>query len=134
MRDDFGLTRIVGEMRKRVIKISCQTIRRSLMEHGIAPCPNRTSDSWVKFLNRLGKTRILDSSSISTIAFAFSNTSHLRSTGIEFVSLPSAIDGIFCTRSRLRAAAWIDSTNRSGDVNTPSSTIGLLGRLTEKNA
>jgi putative transposase len=52
----FGLTRIVGEMRKLGIKISRQTVRRILKEHGIVPCPDRTSDSWADFLERHGET------------------------------------------------------------------------------
>jgi putative transposase len=52
----FGLTRIVGEMRKLGIKISRQTVRNILKEHGIEPSPDRTSDSWADFLNRHGET------------------------------------------------------------------------------
>lgn len=52
----FGLTRIVGEMRKLGIKISRQTVRRILKEQGIDPCPDRTSDSWAEFLERHGET------------------------------------------------------------------------------
>jgi len=52
----FGLTRIVGEMRKLGIKISRQTVRRILKEHDIEPSPDRTSDSWADFLNRHGET------------------------------------------------------------------------------
>jgi putative transposase len=52
----FGLTRIVGEMRKLGIKISRQTVRRILKEHGVDPSPDRTSDSWAEFLKRHGET------------------------------------------------------------------------------
>lgn len=52
----FGLTRIVGEMRKLGIKISRQTVRTILKEHDIEPSPDRTSDSWADFLNRHGET------------------------------------------------------------------------------
>lgn len=52
----FGLTRIVGEMRKLGIKISRQTVRTILKEHGIEPSPDRTSDSWADFLKRHGET------------------------------------------------------------------------------
>ena len=52
----FGLTRIVGEMRKLGIIISRQTVRNILKEHGIKPSPDRTSDSWSKFLARHGET------------------------------------------------------------------------------
>ncbi|MEO2007609.1 MAG: DDE-type integrase/transposase/recombinase [Pirellulaceae bacterium] len=49
----FGLTRIVGELRKLGIKnISRQTVRNILKEHGIEPSPDRTSDSWANFLQR----------------------------------------------------------------------------------
>jgi len=54
---NFGLTRIVGELRKLGIKkISRQTVRNILKEHGIEPSPDRTSDSWADFLNRHGET------------------------------------------------------------------------------
>lgn len=52
----FGLTRIVGEMRKLGITIGRQTVRRILKEHGIEPSPDRTSDTWSDFLNRHGET------------------------------------------------------------------------------
>ena len=53
----FGLTRIVGELRKLGIKkISRQTVRNILKEHGIEPSPDRTSDSWAEFLKRHGET------------------------------------------------------------------------------
>ncbi|MCR9117706.1 MAG: integrase core domain-containing protein [bacterium] len=53
----FGLTRIVGELRKLGIKkISRQTVRNILKEHGIEPSPDRTSDSWADFLSRHGET------------------------------------------------------------------------------
>ena len=53
----FGLTRIVGELRKLGIrKISRQTVRNILKEHGIKPKPDRTSDSWADFLKRHGET------------------------------------------------------------------------------
>jgi putative transposase len=52
----FGLTRIVGEMRKLGITISRQTVRRILQENGIDPSPDRTSDSWADFLQRHGAT------------------------------------------------------------------------------
>ena len=51
------MTRIVGELRKLGIKkISRQTVRNILKEHGIEPSPDRTSDSWADFLNRHGET------------------------------------------------------------------------------
>jgi len=53
----FGLTRIIGELRKLgITKISRQTVRTILKEHGIEPSPDRTSDSWADFLNRHGET------------------------------------------------------------------------------
>lgn len=53
----FGLTRIIGELRKLgITKISRQTVRNILKEHGIEPSPDRTSDSWTDFLNRHGET------------------------------------------------------------------------------
>ena len=52
----FGLTRIVGEMRKLGITISRQTVRTILNEKGIEPSPDRTSDSWADFLKRHGET------------------------------------------------------------------------------
>lgn len=52
----FGLTRIVGEMRKLGIRISRQTVRTILKEHDIEPSPDRTSDSWADFLKRHGET------------------------------------------------------------------------------
>ena len=48
----FGLTRIVGEMRKLGIKISRQTVRTILKDHDIDPSPDHTSDSWSDFLTR----------------------------------------------------------------------------------
>jgi len=54
---NFGLTRIVGELRKLGIKkISRQTVRNILKEHGIEPSPDRTSDSWADFLKRHGES------------------------------------------------------------------------------
>ncbi len=42
----FGLTRIIGELRKLGIKkISRQTVRNILKEEGIEPGPDRTSDN-----------------------------------------------------------------------------------------
>ncbi|MCA9033326.1 MAG: DDE-type integrase/transposase/recombinase, partial [Planctomycetaceae bacterium] len=53
----FGYTRILGELRKLGIKkISRQTIRNILKEEGIAPGPDRTSDSWTKFIERHRET------------------------------------------------------------------------------
>ncbi len=53
----FGLTRIIGELRKLgITKISRQTVRNILKEHGIEPSPDRTSDSWADFLARHGET------------------------------------------------------------------------------
>lgn len=53
----FGYTRIIGELRKLGIKkISRQTVRNILKEEGIQPGPNRTSDSWEKFIERHAKT------------------------------------------------------------------------------
>lgn len=53
----FGLTRIVGELRKLGIKkISRQTVRNILKEHGVEPSPDRTSDSWSEFLERHKET------------------------------------------------------------------------------
>jgi putative transposase len=49
----FGLTRIIGELRKMGIKkISRQTVRNILKEEGMEPVPDRTSDSWENFLER----------------------------------------------------------------------------------
>ncbi len=49
----FGLTRIVGELRKMGIKkISRQTVRNILKEEGMEPVPDRTSDTWENFLER----------------------------------------------------------------------------------
>lgn len=53
----FGLTRILGELRKLGIKkISRQTVRNILKEHGVEPSPDRTSDSWSEFLSRHKET------------------------------------------------------------------------------
>ena len=53
----FGLTRIIGELRKLgITNISRQTVRNILKEHGIEPSPDRTSDSWTDFLKRHGET------------------------------------------------------------------------------
>ena len=53
----FGLTRIVGELRRLGIKkISRQTVRNILKEHGVEPSPDRTSDSWTDFLARHKET------------------------------------------------------------------------------
>ena len=53
----FGLTRIVGELRKLGIKkISRSTVRNILKEAGIQPEPDRTSDSWTQFLDRHKET------------------------------------------------------------------------------
>jgi len=53
----FGLTRIVGEIRKLGIKnISRSTVRNILKEEGIEPEPDRTSDSWTNFLDRHKET------------------------------------------------------------------------------
>ena len=53
----FGLTRIIGELRKLGITgISRSTVRNILLEHGITPSPDRTSDSWNDFLKRHGET------------------------------------------------------------------------------
>lgn len=54
---NFGYTRILGELRKLGIKkISRQTVRNILKEEGIAPGPDRTSDSWTKFVERHKET------------------------------------------------------------------------------
>lgn len=54
---NFGLTRIVGEIRKLGIKrISRSTVRNILKEEGIEPEPDRTSDSWDEFVRRHGET------------------------------------------------------------------------------
>lgn len=54
---NFGLTRIVGELRRLGInKISRQTVRNILKEEGIKPKPDRTSDCWNNFLKRHGET------------------------------------------------------------------------------
>jgi len=54
---NFGLTRIVGEIRKLGIKnISRSTVRNILKEEGIEPEPDRTSDSWKNFLDRHKET------------------------------------------------------------------------------
>ena len=53
----FGLTRIVGEIRKLGIRrISRSTVRNILREEGIEPGPDRTSDSWDEFVKRHGET------------------------------------------------------------------------------
>ena len=52
----FGLTRIIGELRKLgITNISRQTVRNILKEHGIEPSPDRTSDAWADFLNVTAK-------------------------------------------------------------------------------
>jgi putative transposase len=54
----FGYTRIIGELRKLGIrKISRQTVCRILKEEGIEPGPNRSTDSWAKFVERHKETR-----------------------------------------------------------------------------
>ena len=54
---NFGYTRILGELRKLGIKkISRQTVRNILKEEGIVPGPDRTSDSWTKFVERHKET------------------------------------------------------------------------------
>jgi len=46
---NFGLTRIVGELRILGIKkISRQTVRNILKEQGAEPSPDCTSDSWAE--------------------------------------------------------------------------------------
>jgi putative transposase len=53
----FGLTRIVGELRKMGIKkISRQTVRNILKEEGIEPNPDRMNDNWDTFLARHAET------------------------------------------------------------------------------
>ncbi len=53
----FGLTRIVGELRKMGIKkISRQTVRNILKEEGIEPNPDRMNDNWDTFLARHADT------------------------------------------------------------------------------
>ena len=54
---DFGYSRIIGELRKLGLrKISRQTVRRILKEEGIEPAPNRSSDSWTRFVERHKET------------------------------------------------------------------------------
>jgi len=54
---NFGLTRIVGEIRKLGIKkISRQTVRNILKEEGIKPSPDRTTDTWKNFIDRHKET------------------------------------------------------------------------------
>ena len=54
---NFGLTRILGELRKLGIKrISRQTVRNILKEESIPPQPDRPTDRWDKFLRRHGET------------------------------------------------------------------------------
>jgi len=54
---NFGYTRIVGEIRKLGIKkISRTTVRNILKEEGIQPGPDRTNDSWDKFVKRHAET------------------------------------------------------------------------------
>ncbi len=54
---NFGYTRIIGELRKLGIKkISRQTVRNILKEEGIAPGPDRTSESWTNFVERHKET------------------------------------------------------------------------------
>ncbi|WP_339749979.1 integrase core domain-containing protein [uncultured Rubinisphaera sp.] len=53
----FGYTRIIGELRKLGIKkISRQTVRNILIEEGIKPGPDRTSDTWDNFVKRHAET------------------------------------------------------------------------------
>lgn len=53
----FGLTRIVGELRRLGIKkISRQTVRNILKDGGLPTNPDRTSDCWTDFLKRHGET------------------------------------------------------------------------------
>lgn len=53
----FGLTRIVGELRRLgVKKISRQTVRNILKDEGLPTNPDRTSDCWTEFLKRHGET------------------------------------------------------------------------------
>ena len=53
----FGLTRIIGELRKLGIKrISRQTVRNILKEEGIQSGPDRSSDTWNEFIKRHGET------------------------------------------------------------------------------
>ena len=53
----FGLTRIIGELRKLGIKsISRSTVRNILKEEGIDPSPDRANDNWDTFVERHAKT------------------------------------------------------------------------------
>ena len=65
----FGYTRIIGELRKLGIrKVSRQTVRNILMEEGIKPGPNRSSDCWDNFVKRHAETLwAVDFFSIKTV-------------------------------------------------------------------
>lgn len=49
--NDWGYTRILGELRKlNVTKISRQTVKNILVQHGLNPGPHRGEGSWEEFL------------------------------------------------------------------------------------
>ena len=49
--NDWGYTRILGELRKlNVTKISRQTVKNILKQHGLDPGPHRGEGSWEEFL------------------------------------------------------------------------------------
>lgn len=53
----WGYTRIVGELRKLgICKISRQTVKNILKEHGLDPGPDRLEGTWDEFLKRHAKT------------------------------------------------------------------------------
>ena len=57
MQSAFGLSRIIGELRKLGLRrISRQTVRNILKEEGIQPGPDRKSDCWDDFIKRHGET------------------------------------------------------------------------------
>lgn len=53
---DWGVTRILGELRKLGIKVSRTTIANILREHGIEPAPKRGEGTWDGFLRMHAQT------------------------------------------------------------------------------
>ena len=55
--NDWGYTRILGELRKlNVTKISRQTVKNILKQHGLDPGPHRGEGSWEEFLKMHAQT------------------------------------------------------------------------------
>ena len=55
--NDWGYTRILGELRKlNVTKISRQTVRNILVAHGLNPGPHRGEGTWDEFLKMHAQT------------------------------------------------------------------------------